>query len=414
VEKGFDFREQLSVMARERLESSSIGEIIELAARHRALSFGAGEPSAELFPKNAIREAVAEAFAEKDVWGYYHDDFGYLPLREWICERMGKDGMAPSWVQPEHILLTNGGGEGVSLVSEALIDPGSVVLVESPTYVESLLTFRKQGAVCVPVPSDDEGIIPSELERIASAVRPRFLYTIPNFQNPSGRTIPEERRVQILEILRKLDFPMLEDDPYHYLSYDAVPPTSFLKLTGNDYRVAHCNSFSKTIAPGLRVGWLVVPPPLKKALHHLRVSAGLGRPTVIQAGIWRYLSGIDFLSRIEELCKNYRERRDAMMDGIKRFLNPLGIRASQPAGGFFIWCESPDSRDIHSFARYSVEEHGIAIIPGQSFFPKGDKRGDWAFRLSYAKVTAEQVEEGMQRLVRAWESYPAARATSGF
>lgn len=409
---GCDFREQISVMARERLESSSIGEIIEMAARFRALSFGAGEPSPELFPKDMIREAVAEAFEGQDVWGYYHDDFGYLPLREWIAERMIKDGMAPSWVKPEHILLTNGGGEGVSLVSEALIDPGSVVLVESPTYVESLLTFRKQGAICVPVPSDDEGIIPFELERIASAVRPRFLYTIPNFQNPSGRTIPEERRIQILDILRRLNLPMLEDDPYHYLSYDAAPPPCFLKLAGEDCRVVHCNSFSKTIAPGLRVGWLVVPPPLRNALHHLRVSAGLGRPTVIQAGVWRYLSRIDFPSRVKKLCDGYRERRDAMLDGIIRYLEPLGIRTSKPAGGFFVWCESPDSRDIHSFARYAVEKHGIAIIPGQSFFPRGDKRGDWAFRLSYAKVPAEQVNEGMQRLARAWESFPAVKASS--
>ena len=246
----FMFREQLSAMARERLGESEIGEMISLVVENEAISFGAGEPSADMFPKEQMKEAVAQAFADPDVWGYYHENFGDEGLREWIVRRTASDDISPSWVGVENILLTNGGGEAMSLVTEALVDAGSLVLVESPTYTESLLTFRKQGAVCVSVPSDDDGIIPEELAKIASSRQARFLYTIPNFQNPSGRTTPLERRVRILEILREHDVAIVEDDPYHYLSYDGLPPTSYLKLAGDDKRVIHCNSFSKIVAPG--------------------------------------------------------------------------------------------------------------------------------------------------------------------
>ena len=279
----FAFKEQLSEMARERIGTSEIGEILSLAAKYGALSFGAGEPSEDMFPKDEMREAFSRAFRETDdIWGYHHDEFGLLELREWIADRMRRDGIAPDWVRPENIIITNGGGEAMSLVTEALVDPGSVILVESPTYTESLLSFRKQGGICLPVPSDDHGLIPEELARVAASREARFLYTIPNFQNPSGRTTPQDRRIKILEIMRDRGMALVEDDPYHYLSYDGEPPASYLKLSGDDKRVIHCNSFSKTIAPGLRCGWAVIPPALAKAISCLRICAGLGRPLAIQ------------------------------------------------------------------------------------------------------------------------------------
>lgn len=402
---GFMFREQLSAMARERLGESEIGKMISLVVENGAISFGAGEPSADMFPKERIREAVARAFDDPDIWGYYHDDFGHGGLREWIARRMASDDMSPSWVGAENILLTNGGGEAMSLVAEALIDAGSLVLVESPTYTESLLTFRKQGAVCVSVPSDDDGIIPEELAGIVSSRRARFFYTIPNFQNPSGRTTPLERRIRILEILRENDVAIVEDDPYHYLSYDGAPPTSYLKLAGGDKRVVHCNSFSKIIAPGLRTGWAVIPPALLPVFSALRVCAGLGRPAVIQRGILNFLSEIDFRAHIDGICGEYRKRRGVMLDMIAKYLAPLGIRTNVPKGGFFIWADSPRGIDSRGFARSAVAGEKIGIIPGCAFFPAGDRTGDRSFRLSYAKVPPDLMEEGMRRLARAWETF---------
>jgi 2-aminoadipate transaminase len=398
----------LSVASRERLGKSGIVEMISLIEKHGAISFGAGEPSSDLFPRAEIAEAIAGALGDADVWGYYHDDYGDEGLRDWIASRMKADGIAPDWVDARNILMTNGGGEAMSLVTAAFVDPGSVVLVESPTYTESLLTFRAAGAFCLPVPSDDGGIIPEKLAGIVSSVPARFLYSIPNYQNPSGRTIPQERRAAVLEILRKAGIGLVEDDPYHYLGYDGEPPTSFLKLADKDARVIHCSSFSKTIAPGLRVGWAVIPPYLSDIFGAFRVSSGLGRPLAVQRGILRYLESIDFGERISFLRAEYRKRRDEMARACAMHLSPAGIRTNRPGGGFFVWGEvfPPERRKDFSsgrFARWAVTNEKIGIIPGTAFYPS--EGGEGAFRMSYSKTRAGDIESGVKRLARAFEKY---------
>ncbi|MDR3280462.1 MAG: PLP-dependent aminotransferase family protein [Synergistaceae bacterium] len=402
----FAFREQVSTMARERMGISEIGEMISLVLENGALSFGAGEPSADMFPKEQIRDAMTKAFGDSDVWGYHHDEFGLMELREWIAGRMSADDMLPAWADAANIIITNGGGEAMSLVTEALVDPGALVLVESPTYTESLLTFRKQGAVCVSIASDDDGIIPDELARVVSSRKARFLYTIPNFQNPSGRTTPLDRRLKILEILRDSDVALVEDDPYHYLSYDGCPLTSYIKLAGDDKRVIHCSSFSKIIAPGLRAGWAVIPDALIDIFCTLRISSGLGRPLAIQKGIWHYLSEVDFAGRVEALRAEYRGRRGVMLDSIEKHLTPLGIKTNRPAGGFFIWGNMPAGMSARKFAHYAVKEEKIGIIPGTAFYPSGEEAsGDGSFRMSYAKVSSDSIDEGMTRLARAFRVF---------
>jgi 2-aminoadipate transaminase len=398
----------LSGASRERLGKSGIVEMISLIEKHGAVSFGAGEPSSDLFPAAEIAKAVADAFGDADVWGYYHDDYGDEGLRDWIASRMKADGIAPDWVDARNIMMTNGGGEAVSLVTAAFADPGSVILVESPTYTESLLTFRAAGAFCLPVPSDGLGIIPGKLADIVSSVPARFLYTIPNYQNPSGRTMPGERRAEVLEILRRAGIGLVEDDPYHYLGYDGEPPASFLKLADGDARVVYCGSFSKTIAPGLRVGWVVTPPYLADIFGSLRVSSGLGRPLVLQRGIARYLEKADFGGRISFLRAEYGKRRDCMASMCEKYLAPLGIRTNRPGGGFFVWGEvSPPAlrKDFSSgrFARWAVTNEKIGIIPGSAFYPS--EGGEDAFRMSYAKTGAGDIEDGVKRLARAFEKY---------
>ncbi|MDR1137107.1 MAG: PLP-dependent aminotransferase family protein, partial [Synergistaceae bacterium] len=373
-DSGAPLAKVLSETSRKRLEKSGIGEMISLIEKYGAISFGAGEPSSEMFPRPAVAEAIAEAFGDIGVWGYYHDDYGDEGLRDWIASRMKADEVAPDWVGGRDILVTNGGGEAISLVTAAFVDPGSAVLVESPTYTESLLTFRAAGALCVPVPSDDFGIIPEALASIASSSSARFLYTIPNYQNPSGRTIPRERRAAILEIARKAGMGIVEDDPYHYLGYDREPPESFLRLADKDVRVIHCNSFSKTIAPGLRVGWAVIPPYLSDIFSALRVSSGLGRPLAIQRGILRYLESVDFGDRISWLRAKYRKRRDCMTLMCERYLAPLGVKTNFPDGGFFIWGEVSPSMcrsgfSSGRFARWAVMHEKIGVIPGPAFYP---------------------------------------------
>lgn len=403
---GFDFCSQLSAMAKERLEPSEIGVMIKLAIENKAISFTAGEPSPDLFPVDDLKKAFAGVFDDTSLLGYYKDDFGLVELREWIVDRMKKDGMSPDWVKTKNILLTNGAGEAMDLVAETLIDPGSIVLTEAPTFGETLLTFRKQGAHCVGVPSDDDGIIPEELENILKTRKVRLLYTIPNFQNPSGRTSPLERRKAILGIAQRYDIPILEDDPYHYLSYDSEPPATYLSLAGDDKRVIHTNSFSKLIAPGVRCGWAVVPDAIISELNAFRVSAGLGRPAIVQRGVFNYLSSIDFSERISELRSTYRTRRDAMLEAISKYLTPLGIRTNRPLGGFFLWGEIRGIKDIPDFAKFAVENKKIAIIPGRAFYtPDESSLGESAFRISFAKVSPSDSMEGCRRLSEAVRQY---------
>ena len=402
----FDFSAQLSAMAKERLEPSEIGVMIKLAIGNKAISFTAGEPSADIYPLEGLKKAFLSIFDDTSLLGYYKDDFGLTELREWIVERMKKDGMAPDWVKTSNILLTNGAGEAMDLTAEALIDPGSIVLTEAPTYGETLLTFRKQGAQCVGVPSDDDGLIPEELEKLLKKRKARLLYTIPNFQNPSGRTVPLARRKVILEIAARYDLPILEDDPYHYLSYDAEPPATYLSLAGDDQRVIHTNSFSKLIAPGVRCGWAVVPDALISQMNALRVSAGLSRPAIVQQGIFNYLTNTNFSARVGELRSVYKKRRDGMVSAIDRYLKPLGVRANYPLGGFFLWGEAPMVKDMPAFAKFAVEKKKIAIIPGRAFYTQDEAdRAASSFRISFAKVAPQDADEGCRRLAEAFREF---------
>lgn len=402
----FDFRYQLSTMAKERLDPTEIGIMIKLAIKHNAISLTAGEPSADLYPTDELKSAFATMFDDLSLLGYAKEDYGLRELRDWITDRMRADGTIPDWVTSDNILLTNGAGEAIELVAETLIDPGCTVLVEAPTFTETLLTFRKQGANCVGVPSDDDGIIPEEFEKILKTRSVRFLYTIPNFQNPSGRTSPLERREAILDIARKYDIPIFEDDPYHYLSYDGEPPATYIKLAGDDKRVLHSNSFSKLVAPGVRCGWLVVPNAIIPHLNAFRVSAGLTRPAILQKGLHAYLSSTDFGKRVEFLRAAYRERRDGMMRAIEKHLAPLGVRTNFPKGGFFIWGEADFIDDMASFARFAVEQKKVGIIPGSAFYTIDEAKNDrHSFRLSFAKVAPETADEGLRRLAEAFKEY---------
>lgn len=402
----FSFQDQLSSMAKERLEPSEIGVMIKLAIANKAISFAAGEPSADIYPTSELKEAFATIFDDPSLLAYYKDDFGLGELREWIVERMKEDGMVPQWTSAKNILLTNGAGEAIELAAEALIDPGSLVLVEAPTFTETLLTFRKQGAQCVGVPSDDDGIIPEALEDILKKRRVRFLYTIPNFQNPSGRTSPLERRKAILKLAEKYCLPIFEDDPYHYLSYDGEPPATYLKLAGDDRRVLHSNSFSKLVAPGIRVGWLVVPDEIIPHLNAFRVSAGLARPAILQKGLYNYLQNIDFKERVAQLQNVYRTRRDGMAAAVDKHLKPLGVRTNYPRGGFFMWGEKEGIGDMTAFGRFAVEEKKIAILPGSAFYTQDEAKFDRnSFRISFAKVDPQTADEGAARLAEAFTEY---------
>ncbi|MEG1642346.1 MAG: PLP-dependent aminotransferase family protein [Synergistaceae bacterium] len=400
------FFNTLSVMAKERLEETPIGNMIKLTIDNNAISFTAGEPSSDIYPIDELKTAFSTIFDDIPLLAYYPEDFGLTELRNWIVKRMKIDKMAPEWVTEKNILLTNGAGEAINLVAETFIDPGSIVLTEAPTFTETLLTFRKQGAQCVGIASDDEGILPNELEKALKTRKPRMLYTIPNFQNPSGRTTSLQRRKEILALATKYNIPIFEDDPYHYLSYDGEPPMTYLALAGENRRVIHANSFSKVVAPGMRTGWAVIPDEVIPHFTSLRVNAGLTRPAIIQKGIYNYLTTVNFEERINFLRDTYRARRDGMMNAIKRHLLPLGIKTNYPLGGFFLWGENKNIDDMTKFAKFAVKKHKIGIIPGDAFYSQDEAvKGKQSFRISFAKVNPQTAEEGISRLAKAFMEY---------
>ena len=410
MQENTKFFNTLSTMARERLEETPIGSMIKLTIENQAISFTAGEPSRDIYPLDELKEAFGKVFDDISLLAYYPEDFGLRELREWITDRMKKDNMAPDWVKAENILLTNGAGEAIDLVAEAFIDPGCTVITEAPTFTETLLAFRKQGAQCLGIPMDDDGIIPEEMEKLLVERKPRILYTIPNFQNPSGRTTTLERRRAVLALATKYDIPVFEDDPYHYLSYDKEPPMTYLALAGDNKRVIHANSFSKVVAPGMRTGWAVIPDEVIPHFTSLRVNAGLTRPAIIQKGIYNYLSSTDFEARINFLRDTYRTRRDGMMAAINKHLVPMGIKTNNPAGGFFLWGQADGIDDMTRFARYAVKEKKIGIIPGNAFYTADEAKYDTkSFRISFAKVDPATAEEGIKRLAEAFRDYKQER-----
>lgn len=403
-----DFNKHLSALAKDRLAPSMIGDMIRMVAKNKAISFTAGEPAAELLPMEELKEAFASIYDDKGLWGYYKSNLGHEGLRAWIADRMRADGLVPSWVNDGNVLVTNGSQEAIAIFGEAFIDPGCVVVIESPSYTETILTFRKFGALCITAPMDDKGIIPEELEKILDSYNVRFIYTIPNFQNPSGATATIERRKAILEMAQKRDVLILEDDPYHYLYYDEIPPRTYISLAGDDRRVIYLGSFSKIVAPGMRCGWMVVPDEIVSKMMQIRVSINIGLPVLVQQALLAYFEKNDFSERISYLQKTYSSRRDALTSALDSYLRPLGFYGAAPAGGFFIWGGIEGIDDMPSFAKYAVEEQKIGVIPGEAFFtPEQIDKG--RIRLSFAKITKEDAEEGVMRLARAVEGYRKRR-----
>ena len=400
----YNFERALSSMARERLEVSEIGEMIRLVKKHGAISFTAGEPSEDLMPALQLKEAFRDVFDDPSLLGYAGSVLGYAGLREWIRGWMRDDGLLPDWASASDVMITCGSQEGISLAGEALIDPGSCVLVESPTYMEALLSFRKQGAVCIGVSTDEHGIVIKSLEAILKSKNIRFLYSIPNFQNPSGNTASEERRREVLDVLRRYDVPMIEDDPYHHLSYDGETPPTYISLSGDDARVVYLGSFSKIVAPGIRCGWMIAPASLMTRISSLRVNACLDLPSVLQRGLLNYLSRLDVKGHIEELNSVYRRRRDALLLALDTHLSGVGFRHNRPGGGFFIWGNVTGIADMTDFARYAVAGEKVGVIPGNVFFAPG-AADQTSIRLSFAKNDEAQAEEGCVRLARAVKSY---------
>lgn len=379
----------------------SVWQIIDdVLARHPdAIYFGAGAPAREAIPLARLQKAAVAAWADADGALDYGEVKGYWPLRELISRRMARRGMV---VDPSQVLITYGSQQGMDFVAKLMLDPGDLIVVEGPTYPGAMQAFDAYEASYLTVPVDDAGLdvaaLAGRLDRLARA--PKLIYTVPTFQNPSGITMTGDRREALLALARARGILVVEDDPYGELWIDAPPPPT---LRAYDPGVVYLGTFSKTIAPGIRVGWLTAPPDLIEMLTMAKEATDIVGNRIITRTVHHAADGFldDHVAAARAL---YGRRRDAMLAALAAEM-PASVAWSRPGGGFFVWLTLPKGMDAEVLLP-AAAARGVAFLPGAWFYPDRDVRN--ALRLSYSTKSESVIAEGIHRLGAAIKEFAAS------
>ena len=382
-----DFKLRFSERAR-AIESSAIREILKVTERPEVISFAGGLPSPLTFPVGEMRGALDRVLASNGREALqYSTTEGYAPLREWIAARVGTP-EAP--VSPDEVLIVSGSQQGLDLLAKVLVDPGDTVLVETPTYLGALQSFSLFAPKYVSIASDEDGLLP---EALTESMRgSKFLYCLPNFQNPTGRLLSEERRYRLAERARELDLLILEDDPYGALSYDGESPRSIRSLAPE--RTVYMGSFSKVLAPGLRLGYVIAPPALRGKLVQAKQATDLHTATLAQMAVYEVIKDGFLDTHIPTIRALYRDQCAAMLAALTRHM-PAGVRWNTPRGGMFLWAELPRGMDATAILARAIELN-VAFVPGAPFYAANPVSE--ALRLAFVTVPPAQIEEGVKRL----------------
>ena len=376
------------------LKASEIRELLKLTAQPEIISFAGGLPAPELFPLEELKKVDIEII-DKDGKAavQYGTTEGYVPLRQHICERMKKSFMVDCGV--DEVFITSGSQQGLSFIPQIFINPGDIMLVESPTYLGALNAFKLCGPKVVELPTDDKGVIPEELEKILKKYgdKIRLAYVIPEFQNPTGVTWPIERRKAFMELINQYNFPVIEDDPYGELRYDGdkVPSLKSMDTKGN---IIFLGSFSKIMMPGLRVAWMVADPAIIDKCVKYKQAADLQTSSFAQRQVSFFLDMFDIDAHIKDICALYGKRRTLMLDKMKEYF-PAECKFTYPEGGLFTWVELPKGMDAKELMP-KVLEKKVAYVPGGAFYPNGG--GENHFRMNYSCMPEDKIIEGVKRL----------------
>jgi 2-aminoadipate transaminase len=382
----------------ERLEPSVIREILKITEKPGIISLAGGLPAPESFPVQAMREACQRVLTDSPSKALqYAASEGYGPLREWVAAQLGEQGLN---VQSAQVLITTGSQQGLDLVGKVLIDAGSRVAVEAPTYLGALQAFAPYEPEFVAVDCDEQGPRP---EALAAAAGARFLYLLPNFQNPSGRSMGVARRAEVAQAAARAGLALVEDNPYGDLWFDAPPPPPISATAGEGG--IYLGSFSKVLAPGLRLGYLVAPPALYPKLLQAKQAADLHTPGFNQRVAHEVIRNGFLNTHLPQVRARYRAQRDAMRAALDKHL-PAGCRFNVPAGGMFFWVELPNGLDAVALLPKAVEA-GMAFVPGAPFYCHAPRLN--TLRLSFVTVAPPLIDQGVAALGRVLAAAIGAR-----
>lgn len=392
--------------------SSIIRELLKLTEKPDIISFAGGLPAPEVFPVKEFEAATQQVLAEHGSQALqYGTTEGYGPLREYIVQRMSRYGIE---AEPENVLITSGSQQALDLIGKILINPGDLILTEQPTYVGAIQAWRAYQAEFATVPIDDEGLRTDLLEE-ALCAGPKFMYILPNFQNPAGVTLSLKRRMKLLEIADRYGIPIIEDDPYGQLRYEGDHLPSLVALdaqklngrgvSGNGMgffrgNVIYLSTFSKTLAPGLRLGWVVAPKEVIKRCVMGKQGMDLHTSTFVQMVAYEVIKDGFLDEHVRHIRRVYRERRDVMLAAMERYFPPE-VHWTIPAGGLFLWITLPESLNTTLLLEKAVENK-VAYVPGSAFDPAGDSLN--TARLNFSNARPENIELGIKRLGQVFET----------
>lgn len=377
------------------MRASAVRALFSVANRPEVVSLAGGMPNIADLPLDVVSGVIGDLVREDGARAMqYGSGQGEPFLREDICRVMALEGIQ---AHPDDVSVTVGSQQALDLVTRIFCDPGDVVLAEAPSYVGALSTFASYQCEVVHVAMDEDGLQPEALRAAVQACdaagkRPKFLYTIPNFNNPSGITMTLERRHQVLEVCRELDILVVEDNPYGLLTLDAEPVPAMRSLDAEP--VIYLGSFSKTFSPGFRVGWALAPHAVREKLVLAQEASTLCPPVFSQYAVHTYLTKHDWQAQIVSFKDMYRARRDAMLDALREFMPP-GTTWTHPEGGFFVWLTLPEGLDSQAMLPRAVTAR-VAYTPGTAFYADG--LGSRNMRLSFCYPPPERIREGVRRL----------------
>ncbi len=381
--------------------SSAVREILKLTQKASIISFAGGLPAEEHFPVAAVGEAFDRVLAAGNKALQYGLTEGYLPLRESICKWMTKKGVT---VTPDDMLLTTGSQQAIDLLTRIYIDPGDVILVESPTYLSALQVFRSYGAKLVSVKTDKDGLDLDDLASKLKQHKPKLVYVIPTFSNPTGSAWSLERRLGVLKLCRESDTLILEDDPYGELKFGdasvAYPSLFSLDQHPKGSCVVYTSTFSKTVAPALRTGWVMGDPEVIRNMARAKQAADLHSSSLDQQTLHQLMEHFDLAGHIEFVRTEYEKRMRQMADLLGEQAWP-GVTWNEPKGGMFFWLELPESVNTSELLKTAVDL-GVAFVPGVTFFAEESKYN--TMRLNFTHNDAEGTVKGMRRLNEAMSS----------